>query len=225
MVDKQKILDYAEILLAHCRVSLTYLETYRSLINRHSMHHDVMLEAVVFFNIVEKALVSSLMMEACKLFEDDPNVMSVTKLINVCEQNQKLFDGIEIDCRINDDILPFPFSIAGLLKETKAALTQNNDAIKNLKNQRDQLWAHNDKKYFLNPQNLESKYPISMNEINTLLLIVCKFTNTIILAFTKSVLSPYFYTPNACDLDVERLIYLMELGLEKENNNDGQAEI
>lgn len=225
MTSKQEILDYAEILFAHCRVALSYLETYQGLIKRHVPHRSAMLEARLFFNVIEKALASEFMIEVCKVFENHRDVMSIFKLCNICEQNKILFEGIFYNIQINGDTLPVPLTIDMLVKEVRSALDERDNIISNLKSQRDQIWAHSDQKYFLCPEKVETDNPVPLDEIKELLCVVVGFTDMIIKAFTGKFEAPYFDKPNACDSGVDRVIQLMELGREKEKNNDGQAKI
>lgn len=225
MITSEKVLDYAQVLLSHCRISIAYLEMYEGLCKQHNQHHNAVKEAVLFFKIIEKALASELMVETCKMFEDNSDVISVFKLKHICEQNKQLFQGITRDAIVNDELLPMPFSIDRLLKKVDEDLNKHKIVIDNLKAQRDQIWAHNDKKYFLEPDILENKCPIQFEEIKELLHLASDFSNMIIFAFTGLIVSPRFNPPGAYDKDIERIMKLMELGCQKEKENNGSPEI
>ena len=77
---KKDILQCATNLMAHIRVMLAYLDTYKALCDSHKEYHNTMCQAPLFFNIIEKSLISALMIDLCKLFEENKNVFSVKKL-------------------------------------------------------------------------------------------------------------------------------------------------
>lgn len=224
MATEQEILDYAHVLMGHTRVSLAYLETYKCLRSHHVKYRESMLNAVVFFNIIEKSLISALMIELCKLFEDDRKVMSVYKLYNICEQNQKIFHGKTYIMRIEEDDLPIPVRIDLLLNSVKKELEDHENAIQNLKALRDQIWAHSDKKHFLSPDKLEEEYPVDIYEIESLLHIAWDFPNTISYYLTEVCETPWFNSSDKCNKDVKNIMKWIQLGIETEKIN-AQTEI
>lgn len=54
---KKDILQCATNLMAHIRVMLAYLDTYKALCDSHKEYHNTMCQAPLFFNIIEKSLI------------------------------------------------------------------------------------------------------------------------------------------------------------------------
>ena len=212
-MSEEKLLDYAIQLLTHIRITFSYLNTYKSLCTFHKQYYIAMNKAPLFFNITEYALVSALMMNLCKLYDGDKEALSFVKLKNICEQNQPLFPKYRKEKGMETDI---PFSISGLLSQVEKDLKEASKSIEHLKIQRDKLWAHNDKKYFLNPKNVENTYPINWDEIEELLILANSFTNSVLVAFTNSIEAPWFNSPTACEDNVEIVLALMDMGLSME---------
>lgn len=211
---KSQTIQYAVNLMAHIRVAFAYLDTYKALLNNHKTYRTAMLQTPLFFSVTEKALVSSLMVELCKLFEDNPNVLSVKKLYNICEQNIKSFpkyrerDGVQTGV---------PSSMSTVLAITKTEFEKNKAIISNLKTQRDTIWAHHDKRWILKTDELETDYPIEWEDIESLLCFASDFVNSVILNFTSGVESPFFNAQTACLDQVQSMLILMENGAKTDN--------
>lgn len=209
---EDQTLKYATNLMSHIRVMFAYLDTYKALCERHKMFHNTMIQAPVFFNVVEKSLVSSLMIDLCKLFEESPDVLSVKKLYNICEQNLKNFSKYRKKNGIETDTLS---TLAQALKAVKKDFECNKEVIANLKSQRDTLWAHHDKRWILTPSKMEEEHPIMWEEIEKLLRFASDFSNSVILNFTSGVEFPFFNSETACSDNVQTVLCLMENGIEK----------
>ena len=90
-VDRDTILSYAHTLMGHIRIVFAYLDTYKTLCNNSKEHQDAMNQTPLFFTVIYRSLVHEIMIDMCKLFEDNKQVLSIKKFHSICEQNQKVF--------------------------------------------------------------------------------------------------------------------------------------
>lgn len=207
---KKDILQCATNLMAHIRVMLAYLDTYKALCDSHKEYHNTMCQAPLFFNIIEKSLISALMIDLCKLFEENKDVFSVKKLYNICEQNQRYFSKYREE---DGKETAVPSNLTNSLKLAKEEFERNKEVISNLKSQRDTLWAHHDKRWFLDPNKIENNHPIMWQDIEALLHFASDFTNCVILNFSSGIEFPFFNSKTACFDDVQKMLSLMERGI------------
>lgn len=101
-----------------------------------------------FFRVVESACIDAMMMEFARLYDDDKNAKTIPSLLDKCMNNATLFTNKkEIENKINeyklkmkdDDYIP--------------------KAISTIKLRRDKIFAHNDRKFFVNPEKDDSYLP------------------------------------------------------------------
>ena len=222
-VDRDTILAYAHTLMARIRITFAYLNIYKSLCNNGAKHRDAMNQTPLFFTMIYRSLAHTIMIDICKLFEDDKQVLGIKKFYLICEQNQKVFP----QTRQNEDgeSTEIPFNILSVLTLAKRDFEKNSQAIENLKAQRDTIWAHSDKRFVLNPNKVENDYPVEWDEIEQLLNFASDFVNSIIIGLTNSIESPFFNSPTACSENVEHLLSLLEKGMKMEDTSNGQTKI
>lgn len=101
-----------------------------------------------FFRIVESACIDAMMMEFARLYDDDKSAKTIPSLLDKCMNNVTLFTNKKkIENNINeykrkikdDDYIP--------------------KAISTIKLRRDKIFAHNDRKFFVNPEKDNSYLP------------------------------------------------------------------
>lgn len=220
-VDRDTILAYAHTLMSRIRITFAYLDTYKSLCDNGAKYQDAMNQTPLFFTMIYRSLAHTIMIDMCKLFEDDKQVLGIKKFYSICEQNQKLFFNTRQD--ENGERTEIPYSIANVLALAKKDFARNSKAIENLKAQRDTIWAHSDKRFVLNPNKVENDFPVALDEIEQLLKFASDFVNAIIIGFTNSIESPFFNAPTACSENVEHLLTLLESGIQMKEIAHGQV--
>lgn len=114
-----------------------------------------------------------------------------------------------------------PFTLSKTLDLAKQDFEDNKKVISNLKKQRNTLWAHHDKRYILDPSQIEDSYPIKWQEIEHLLQFASDFTNSVISNFSSSIELPFFNNADACFDNVQTVLSLMENGMNKRSNTNG----
>ena len=222
-VDRETILAYAHTLMGHIRITFTYLNIYKSLCDNGGKYRDAMNQTPLFFTMIYRSLAHTIMIDMCKLFEDNKQVLGIKRLYLICEQNQKAF--LKIRQAENGENTEIPYHIANVLAVAEKDFEKNSKAIENLKAQRDTIWAHSDKRFVLNPNKIENDYPVEWGEIEQLLKFASDFVNSIIMGLTNSLEAPFFNAPTACTENVEHLLSLLEKGMKMEDISDGQTEI
>lgn len=222
-VDRDAILAYAHTLMGHIRITYAYLNTYKSLCDNGAKYRDAMNQMPLFFTMIYRSLAHTIMIDMCKLFEDDKQVLGIKKFYSICEQNQKVFSNTRQD--ENGEGTEIPYSIANVLALAEKDFVRNSKAIENLKAQRDTIWAHSDKRFVLNPNKVENDFPVAWDEIEQLLKFASDFVNSIIMGLTNSIESPFFNTPTACSENVEHLLSLLESGIQTQEMTNGQVQM
>lgn len=151
--------------------------------------------APAFFSTTYNALIDCLLLELSKLYCDTHNdERTLKKLINKAEANAKLFP-VEIKVGVNvedgenkiSDIKIKKVDIHQELKDAKEELEKHNSIIDKINLRRDKKIAHNDKKYFLKPEQLQSDSPLNMAELHTLVHFAGKFCNNLLCHLNGSV--------------------------------------
>lgn len=105
--------------------------------------------APTFFKITKCTYVDTFMICLARLYDSDKDAMSIPNFLNKCKKNSSLFQ----------NKLLFENKIDSFINE----LTENEEyssAIQMIKMRRDKMFAHNDKKYFVNPQKDDSYLPM-----------------------------------------------------------------
>lgn len=222
-VDRETILAYAHTLMGHIRITFTYLNIYKSLCDNGGKYRDAMNQTPLFFTMIYRSLAHTIMIDMCKLFEDNKQVLGIKRLYLICEQNQKVF--LNTRQTKNGERAEIPYSITNILALAKKDFEKNSKAIENLKAQRDTIWAHNDKRFVFDPHKVENDSPVEWGEIEQLLKFASDFVNSIIMGLTNSLEAPFFNAPTACSENVEHLLSLLEKGMKMEDISDGQTEI
>ena len=134
----------------------------------------------------------------------------VTRAYNICEQNQRYFSKYREE---DGKETAVPSTLTNSLKLAKEEFERNKEVISNLKSQRDTLWAHHDKRWFLDPNKIENNHPIMWQDIEALLHFASDFTNCVILNFSSGIEFPFFNSKTACFDDVQKMLSLMERGI------------
>ncbi|MDO4982933.1 MAG: hypothetical protein Q4E35_05185 [Eubacteriales bacterium] len=203
------ILKYARTLMMRIRFAHAYLNTYKAFCDNGKEYYEVMNQAPLFFALTEKSLVTALMIEVCKLFEDSSQVMSIKKLYNICEQNKPLFPKMRLE---NGKETNLPCNLEQILKTTNTKFESYSTIILNVKAQRDKLWAHTDKACVLEPDKIEKEFPVTWGDIEELLNFASGFANSIIICFTNSIEAHWFNSPNSYEENVLYVLNSMKSG-------------
>lgn len=118
----------------------------QSYINRNSQALEI---APNFFRIVYAATIDSYMLTFARMYDNSKQAKSIENLVLKCKKNISLFDNVkEVEKRLVD------FEARMKTDEFLAP------AIETIKHRRDKIFAHNDEKYFIHPENDDSHLPM-----------------------------------------------------------------
>lgn len=191
-MDKEReiLIKEIEMYLSHITAAHDYFIAYKTLvdaINNDAFNPKVNI-APAFFSVTYNALTDCLLLELSKLYCDSHvDERTLKKLINKAEANAKLFP-TEITYGANvEDGEKYPSSIKTKtvniheeLNGIKRELETLEPIIKKLNLRRDKKIAHNDKKYFLHPEQLQNESPLLMAELHQLIHFAGKFCNNLL---------------------------------------------
>lgn len=147
----------------------TYYEHYLTIRNEVDLHDELFTmtlkeqgienwnRAPFFFGLVFNALSDSFSMSLARLFDKSGKAKSMMSLITKCKKNISLFQN--------------PKDVQSKLEAFEQELMSDQmicGAIPALRDRRDKLYAHNDKKYFVEPEKVLQQ-PVHMYQIWMLL--------------------------------------------------------
>ena len=165
-ITKEKLIEECEIFINKIRFAnacTSILDTLSHNKNSPVWKREYEI-APVFFTITQMSLKRTILMETAKIFEVRKENIRIPKLCKQCK-NLKLFrkrkSSISIQKLIEHCKYSKLFEKSSLSQYTQL-LDSLNPTIKNLLRHRDKFLAHNDKKYFTNPNLLTKDFPISI---------------------------------------------------------------
>lgn len=145
-----------EVMQNNLRVELrAYFREYTSIQNAVDLHDELFKmtlnesgqqtwnQAPLFFSTIFDALSDSFSISLAKLFDKDTSAKSMWKLIQKCKSESHLF--------------PDAKKVSQELEVLEKELAENrlvDNALCVLQNRRDKLYAHNDKKFFIEPEKV-----------------------------------------------------------------------
>lgn len=195
--EKETLIKEIEMYLRHITMAHNYFIAYKSLIDSidSEAFNNKINCAPAFFSVTYNALIDCLLLELSKLYCDSHNdERTLKKLINKVEAKAKLFP-TEITYGANsEDGEKYPNSIKTKtvnihekLRTIKQELETLEPIIKKLNLRRDKKIAHNDKKYFLHPEQLQNESPLLMSELHKLIHFAGKICNNLLCYLNGSV--------------------------------------
>lgn len=116
----------------------------------------ILQKAPLLFYMVE-ALYLDIVLTFTKLLDGKRSERNLLRFIDYCESNRT---------KIQWKDKPLPLDV---LRVNRAELRKHENTIENLKIHRDKYFAHSDKDYFLEPEKLNSDFPVSRENIIELL--------------------------------------------------------
>ena len=176
--------------LRHITMAHSYFIAYKTLIDSidSEAFNDKINCAPAFFSVTYNALIDCLLLELSKLYCDSHNdERTLKKLINKAETQAKLFHEAFTSGANVEDGDKFPsatktkkVNIHEELSSVKQELETLEPIIGKINLRRDKKIAHNDKKYFLKPEQLQNESPLLMEELYKLIHFAGKFCNKLL---------------------------------------------
>ena len=163
MINHQKELEsYLKILTR----KLSFIKAYQNQLNiinkwRNSKGYPAVKKGSFFFLLVVDSFNNTILLELYKLTSPKEST-SIVDWLNKAKENRKAL--IFNNCNVIKTS-----EYEKLISEHLAKLIETEDIINKLQARRDKFLAHSDKKYFSNPEKLIEDFPISTEEILSLI--------------------------------------------------------
>ena len=166
----------------------------------------------LFFSFTSDIYRYRILMGIGRLYDRNNDTYSLYEIINICEQNKKIFPTErkrEFINAVNEkDEIIYKYDIESVLNEAKSKMNYCSKQIENLRILRNKSYAHNDKKYFNNQIELIEKYTFDWEDGDKLLKTAGEICNDILLILkNETVHTEYLYSD-----DLEKLLRKARVG-------------
>jgi|GEM_PF-4781548 len=182
------------------RVKSKY-HVWKQIINSSKERYDLMNRiSPAYFNMTTSALFTDFVISLTKLYDSDSKVPgNIRKLISVAE-------GISSSVYEEQNNTGISIINTPTLERYKKQLEEQKPILDNLFKWRDKVFAHYDKKYYLDRKRIHSDAQVKYEEIDNLFELLHSILNDFSLALSGTALYP-----EATDaLDIERLFNVIE---------------
>lgn len=151
--------------------------------------------APVFFTVTVHSLTSSILLAVARLYDIDSSEKTIIKLINMCKVNANLFDITKVHGYIdetNQEVetkVIYRSNFGDFIEEIESRYLEikHSEQLKKIKTLRDKIFAHNDKKYFID----QSEAPvINVDEVNNIIESTYKTLSDLLLYLNGELFSP-----------------------------------
>lgn len=212
---KQELIDLVESFRYRVKIVACYRRLYSEYCENFKTLSDGINMTPAFWFITSRAYVHAMMIDLSKLYDKRSDVYGVGHLLELCKINQSLFEEKKLPDgeRYFTDEEVAEFFAAFDDKETvpctdnrhfldslNEKLNQKSQQIRNLKDQRNKLWAHNDCENFLNPSAYEEEKLLTWADIDELINLLVDISNTLLNHLGKEVSG--IYPANIDDIQI-----------------------
>ena len=131
------------------------------------------------------------LIETAKLYDKSTDSMGIQKMINICEQNQKLFpkEHTRKLFEIRDDreiIQTVSVNISGILQSAKSKYLEMSESGQKLRQLRDKHLAHADHKYYTDITSLYEEVGLGREEFRNMIDTAGEIMNSFLTALTDT---------------------------------------
>lgn len=187
------------ILLRKCmyqiRIAIDCCKVFDAIQNAKKDNFDRMKQSEYFFVISIDALAYRANMETAKLF-DARNDICFQEVWKKFEKANKIFSKYEgnyycVSNIVNNSMMCGVFELEEFKNNIHLEFIQYESEITNLRNQRDKILAHNDKKYYPYQASINLDFPFNGECLENLLDIFQRFCNVLLYALNGEGVVPY----------------------------------
>lgn len=220
-MEKQELIDLVESFRYRVKIVACYRRLYSEYCDNFTTFSDGINKTPAFWFFTTRAYVHAMMIELSKLYDNynnynnHNNVYGVKHLLDVCENNQSLFEEKKLpegERYFTDEEMAKFFEAFDdeemapctdnryFLDSLNEKLNQKSQQIDNLRDQRNKLWAHNDCENFLNPSAYEEEKLLTWADIDDLINLLVDISNTLLNHLGKEVSG--IYPANIDDIQI-----------------------
>ena len=182
---KEKLEKIIYRLIHELKLAKDCLSVFRTINDAKEHRRREVQSAIGFFDTAQRSAKYTLYMMLCNLYESDSRneVLSISKLINICEQNQSIFPDRYVISVINagagnHENWEIPTDNDVLQREIKSwkdGLKELSSTITKLNTWRNKYFAHNSKEVFYKNEGIfEAVTEVEIESLLNFALIVCK---------------------------------------------------
>ena len=182
-----------------------YLTVYKSVSDASVEYNNEINMAPAFFQISLDAIRYSFCMELAKLYGKSENEGTIKGLIKLIRNNKNLFPTeVKEGCYWFEGDLGNPVDIKSIdiaeeLSKYEKDLEELESIVQKVRGRRNRCLAHNDKKYFINPEQVARDFPLNFDEATRLVNFGEDFCNNMLAYLSDQRM--YCKSSNANDLN------------------------
>lgn len=166
MNTKDQLIAEIEEYMHHIIWAHDCFDAYMSILDCGKEYYDEICLSNTFFTITRYSLISSLLMELSKLF-DQREQTGIPKLIDHIKSSVDVLPKTE--CFVMWEDSKVVDNVGEMLRLAEETLIELQPVIDILRTRRDKYYAHNDKKYFSPDAKLSEELPITQENVEKLL--------------------------------------------------------
>lgn len=207
-IDKETAIKIATAFFDETRSAKNAMEVIKQFGENSKKYSEVMKYSPAYYFIVYNALISEVMMIISKIYDDSKNSVNLGEFIFTCQRNIELFpkekvhtyppenvgSGVDSINTSSEEERTFHFDlntkekIDGYMKKFKSM----KEPLKNLKIQRNKLYAHHDLNVILKIDDIIERNPLNMKEIESMIDLALDFSQFVIASLTKKYTLPLY---------------------------------
>lgn len=227
IIDKETAIKIATAFFNEVRSVKNAMEVIKQFGENSKKYSEVMNYSPAYYFVVYNALISEVMMIISKIYDDSKNSVNLGNFISTCQRNIELFPKEKVhtyppenvgsgDGSINtlsEEERTFHFDlkteekIVGYMKKFKSM----KKPLKNLKIQRNKLYAHHDLNVILKIDDIIKSNPLNMKEIELMIDLALDFSQFVIASLTTKYTLPLYSNIN----DWSLTLFMAEYGRKK----------
>lgn len=207
-IDKETAIKIATAFFDEARSAKNAMEVIKQFGENSKKYLEVMEYSPAYYFVVYNALISEIIMIITKIYDDSRNSVDLGKFISTCQRNIELFpkekvhtyppenvrSGIHSINTLSEEERTFHFDLKteekmeGYMKEFKNMVAP----LKNLKIQRNKLYAHHDLNVILKIDDIIKSNPLNVKEVEAMIDLALEFSQFVIASLTTKYTLPLF---------------------------------
>lgn len=226
-IEEETAIKIATAFFNEARSAKNAMEVIKQFGENSKKYSEVMEYSPAFYSVVYNALISEVIMIISKIYDDSKNSVNLGKFISACQRNIELFPKEKVHtyppenvgCNggsittLSEEERTFHFDLK--MEEKMACYMKKNkslkEPLKNLKIQRNKLYAHHDLNVILKIDDIIKSNPLNMKEIESMIDLALDFSQFVIASLTTKYTLPLYSNID----DWGQTLFMAEYGRKK----------
>lgn len=226
-IDKETAIKISTAFFNETRSAINAMEVIKQFGENSKKYSEVMEYSPAYYFIVYNALISEVMMIISKIYDDSKNSINLGKFISTCQRNIEIFPKEKVRTYPPENVGSGVGSINTLSEEERTfhinlkteekmedymkKFKNMKEPIKNLKIQRNKLYAHHDLNVILKIDDIIKSNPLNMKEIESMIDLALDFSQFVIASLTTKYTLPLYSNID----DWSQTLFMAEYGRKK----------